>query len=456
VISSARSNVLTQLRALECAVIARGDADYDSARAVFYGGIDRHPAAVVRPRSAAEVARVITTARETHVPLAIKSGGHSLSGHSVVEDGIVLDLSAMRTFEVDVERRTAWVQAGSTTGAYTQAAAAHGLATGFGDTATVGIGGLTLGGGVGFLTRKHGLTVDDLLAAEVVTADGQVVEVSADSHADLFWAIRGGGGNFGVATRFQFRLHELPSIVGGMVMFPATAEVIERLVGEAEAAPDELTTIINVMKAPPMPMIPAEHHGKLLVMAFLVYAGPTEPGLRAVAPFRTAATPLADMVRPMTYPEMFPPDQGFHPIAVVRTMFADRVDRGTLEALLEKMRQSTAMMAAAQFRVLGGAAGRVPVDATAYAHRGRRMMINVATMFQQPGEAPLHRTWVEQAAAILPCPDTSAYVNFIGAEGGARVRDAYPGPTWERLRAVKRRYDPTNLFRLNQNIAPAD
>ena len=231
-------------------VIAPGDAGYDAARKVFYGKFDQQPAAVVRPSGAAEVAQVVTLARDGGLELAVRSGGHSLAGHSTTEGGIVLDLSELTALDLDLEGRTAWAQTGLTAGAYTTAVGAHGLATGFGDTGSVGIGGITLGGGVGFLVRKHGLTIDSLLAAEVVTADGRVLEVDDQHHPELFWAIRGGGGNFGVATRLRFRLHELPSIVGGMLLLPGSPEVIEGLVAAAEAAPEELSVIANVMVAP--------------------------------------------------------------------------------------------------------------------------------------------------------------------------------------------------------------
>src|SRR6266511_4694893 len=207
-------------------VIAPDDAEYDKARTLFYGGMDRRPAAIIRVKDTDEVARVLKLARETGLPLAVRSGGHSVAGHSVADGGIVLDLSTMRDLQIDVEGQTAWAEAGLTAGEYTTAAAAHGLATGFGDTGSVGIGGLTLGGGVGYLVRKYGLTIDNLLAAEIVTADGQVRRVDADTNADLFWAIRGGGGNFGVVTRFQFRLHPVDSATGGMLILPATPETI--------------------------------------------------------------------------------------------------------------------------------------------------------------------------------------------------------------------------------------
>lgn len=242
-------------------VTAPGDPDYDKARTVFYGGIDRHPAVIVRVKDADDVARVIAVARETGLELAIRSGGHSVVGHCATDGGIVLDLSDMRDLQIDLENRTAWAETGLTAGEYTSAVGAHGLATGFGDTGSVGIGGLTLGGGVGYLVRKYGLTVDDLLAAEVVTADGELLHVDADSDPDLFWAIRGGGGNFGVATRFKFRLHEVSSVYGGMLFLPATPDVIASFIALAETAPDELSTIANVMPAPPMPFLPVEYHG---------------------------------------------------------------------------------------------------------------------------------------------------------------------------------------------------
>ena len=290
---------------------------------------------IVRAADAADVSRVITLARETGIELAVRSGGHSPAGHGASEGGIVLDLSSMRGLEIDAERRTAWAETGLTAGEYSTAAGAHGLATGFGDAGTVGLGGITLGGGIGFLVRKHGLTIDDLLAAEVVTADGELLRVDAENHPDLFWAIRGGGGNFGVATRLQFRLHEVDTIVGGMLFLPATPDVLAAFIAEAEAAPEELSTIANIMPAPPLPFLAPEHHGRLVVMAMLVYAGDLEAGERAIAPFRALATPVADMVRPMPYPEMYPPgDESYRPVAVTRTLFTDSVELRTAETIL--------------------------------------------------------------------------------------------------------------------------
>jgi FAD/FMN-containing dehydrogenase len=430
---------------------------YDEARTVFYGGFDRYPAAIVQAEDATDVSRVVALARESNLELALKSGGHSLAAHAVSEGGIVLDLSKMKNLEIDVEGRTAWAETGLTAGEYTAAAAAHGLATGFGDTRSVGIGGITLGGGVGYLVRKHGLTIDDLLAADLVTADGELLRVDAERHPDLFWAIRGGGGNFGVATRFKFRLHEVSTIVGGMLILPATPEVIASFVAEAEAAPEELSTIANVMTAPPMPFLPAEVHGELVIMAMLAYAGEeVEAGQRAIAPFRTLAEPIVDMVKSMPYPEIYPPEEDdFHPTAVARTMFIDTIDRDVSQTILEHLRASDAPMRVAQIRVLGGAMARVSAEATAFAHRSSRIMVNVAAFYEGTEERAAREAWVSDFAAALEQGDGGVYVNFLGDEGEGRVRAAYPGSTWDRLIEIKSRYDPTNFFRLNQNISPA-
>jgi FAD/FMN-containing dehydrogenase len=289
----------------------------------------------------------------------------------------------------------------------------------------------------------------------VVTADGHLLRVDDHSHPELFWAIRGGGGNFGVATRLQFRLHELRQIVGGLLLLPATAEVIAGFVAQADAAPEELSTIANVMPAPPLPFLPAEQHGRLVVLATVVYAGDVEAGQRAVAPLRALATPLADLVRPMPYPEIYPPEEeGFHPTAVSRTMLLDAVDRDQAEAVVGHLAASTAPIRVAQLRVLGGAMARVPAQATAFAHRASRLMVNLAAAYQRPEQAQEHRAWVDRFAAALADGQARAYVNFLDEEGPARIRQAYPGPTWQRLAAIKARYDPTNLFHRNQNIPP--
>jgi FAD/FMN-containing dehydrogenase len=445
-----------QLRTeLNGAVITPDDAGFDDARKVFYGSVDRRPGAIVLPTDAAEVAAVVSLARDSRLELAVRSGGHSLAGHGVSEGGVVLDLSAMKALDIDVDGRTAWAETGLTAAEYTAAVGVQGLATGFGDTGSVGIGGLTLGGGVGFLVRKHGLTIDDVLAAKLVTADSEQVYVDADSHPELFWAIRGGGGNFGVVTRFKYRLQEIDSIVGGMLVLPATPEIITAFVAEAEAAPEELSAIANIMVAPPMPFLPAEAHGSLVVLALVCYAGDPVAGERALAPFRALAEPLADLVRPMPYPDiysLFPEGPGPSQ-EVARSLFVDVVDANVASAIVEHLEASTAPVAVAQLRVLGGAMARVPQDATAFAHRARRVMVALGAVYEDAGESPVHEAWVVDFASALAQGEDAVYVNFMRHEGEARIRAAYPGATWDRLVAVKRRYDPTNLFRLNQNIA---
>jgi len=433
------------------------DPGYDQARKVFYGKWDRRPAAVIRPTSAAEVARVVGLACDRGLELAIRSGGHSLAGHSASDGGIVLDLSAMTALEVDRQSGTAWAQTGLTAGAYTKAVGADGLATGFGDTGSVGIGGLTLGGGIGFLVRKHGLTIDNLLAAELVTADGQVLQVDDEHHPELFWAIRGGGGNFGVATRFQYRLHELPGIVGGMLVLPADDPgVIEGFMAAAAAAPEELSAIANIMVAPPIPFLPPEAHGKLILMALVAWAGDAGAGERALAPFRALAEPLADMLRPMPYAGLFEPVDDMEVTEEsARSLFMDTVDAAAAATIVEHLQASTAPMAVAQLRALGGAMARVPADATAFAHRDRRVMGGVGAVYDRAADKPVHDAWADGFAAALRQGEPGVYVNFLADEGPGRVREAYPGATWDRLAEVKRRWDPANLFHHNQNIQPA-
>ena len=436
-------------------VITPQDPDYDEARTVF-AAVDRRPALIARAASAQDVAATIAHAREHGLPLAVRSGGHSPAGHGVVDEGVVLDLSGMRRLEIEPERRIAWAEAGLTAGAYTAAAGAHGLATPFGDAGSVGIGGIATAGGAGFLVRRHGLTVDDVLAAEVVTAGGERLHADARTHPDLFWAIRGGGGNFGVVTRLKLRLHPVGRILGGMLLLPATPDVLEGFVAEAEAAPEELSAIANVMPAPPLPFVPAEHHGRPVVMALLAYAGDVQAGEHALGPLRALATPIADLVRPMPYPALFEggePERG--QAAAARTTFADRFDGRAAAAIVDAIERSTAPRAVAQLRVLGGAMARVPADATAFAHRDRRIMATVVAMYHRADERAGHEAWAAALADELRDGGDGAYAGFLGDEGPARVRAAYPGDHWDRLAAIKSAYDPENVFRLNQNVPPA-
>jgi FAD/FMN-containing dehydrogenase len=436
-------------------VVGPEDTGYDDARQVFFTGFDRRPAAVVRAAGAEDVARAVSLARESGAELAVRSGGHSRAGYGTSEGGIVIDLSGMNSLDIDADRKTAWVGAGIKAGEFTKATGERGLVTGLGDSGSVGIGGITLAGGVGFLVRKNGLTIDDLLAAEVVTADGEIVEASEKSEPDLFWAIRGGEGNFGIATRYRLRLHEISEIVGGMMVLPATPEVITGFIEAAEAAPEELSTIGNVMLAPPMPFVPEEAHGKPVIMGLFAYVGPVDQGADVIAPFRALAEPLADMVRPMRYPELYEGPEQEPRFAAGANFFADSLEPGSTEAILEALPKSTAMMKSVQLRVLGGALARVPNNATAFAHRDRGLFVNVAAMYMDGAEEDTHQAWVNGLAESLGKDGSGGYVGFMGDEDEATIRAAYPGATWDRLREIKRRYDPDNLFRLNHNIPPA-
>lgn len=447
---------ITQLRAdLKGQVITPEDADYDAARTGLSLEIVRRPALIVRPVDAMDVARVVKLARETGMELAIRSGGHSLAGFGTSEGGIVLDLSSMKGLEINIEERTAWAEAGLTAGEYTAETSKYGLATGFGDTASVGLGGLTTGGGIGYLVRKYGLTIDNLLAARVVTADGQIRYVDAQSHPDLFWAIRGGGGNFGVVTHFKYRLHQVDTIVGGMLMLPAKPNVIAAFASLAEAAPDELSTIVSLMPAPPMPGVPAEYHGQIVMLAMMVYTGDVDEGLRVVAPFRKLAEPIVDQIGPMPYHQIYKTLDSNDPyIFTLRSKFIDRVDERTAQIMLDYLQASTAAFRIAEFRVLGGAMARVPAEATAFAHRSAGVMVSFIVPYKNHNETAMHNAWAVAASDALYQGEGAVYVNFVGNEGIARVHDAYPGETWEWLAAIKAKYDPTNVFRRNQNIPP--
>ena len=439
-------------------LVQPGEPDYDGLRQIMMGGLDPRPALIACVEGAPDVARVIAFARESGLPLAVRCGGHSAAAHSTVDGGIVLDLRAMKAIEVDVETRTAWAEAGLTAAEYTAAVEAYGLLTGFGDTGSVGIGGLTLGGGIGYLSRKFGLTIDSLLAAELVTADGELLRVDETSHPELFWAIRGGGGNFGVVTRFKYRLHALPQTYGGMLVLPATPQTVAGFLALSEAAPDELTTIGNVMNCPPMPFVPEEHHGKVVILGMLCYAGDVEAGERAVVPFRALAEPLADMVQAQPYSGMFPPEEGeeeYHPTAIARNLFVEGIGEAEASAIVERLEASDASLRAVQIRVHGGAIARVPNEATAFAHRREPIMVNVACFYEGEDDRPRRQRWVDEVVADLQQGLAGAYVNFVGDEGEAGVRAAYPPATYRRLSEIKARYDPDNLFRRNQNVPAA-
>ncbi|HEX6308276.1 MAG TPA: FAD-binding oxidoreductase [Longimicrobiales bacterium] len=449
--------LVAELRgAVSGVVLEAGDDGYDAARTVYFTAFDRKPDVIVRAADAADVARVVRLARATGSTLSVRNGGHSLAVHGVRDGGIVLDVTALRSLEIDVARRVARAGAGLTAGEYTAAVGAHGLSTGFGDAPSVGIGGITLAGGVGFLHRRHGMTIDQLTGAEVVTADGAIVRADAASHPDLFWAIRGGGGNFGVVTQLEFALQPVDRVLGGMMILPATPERLVALLEQAYAAPDDLSLIVAAMPAPPLPFIPPEARGSMILMVMLVHCGDIDEGERIVGRIRSLATPMLDTVKPMRYPGMYEAEGGPpHPPAVAtHTRFIDALDVDAAAALFERLRTGTAPMRVAQFRPLGGALARVPSDATAFAHRDRHFIANVGAIYERPEQRDEQTVWAAGAAAELEQSAPGAYVGFLDGSGAARIREAYPGATWDRLVRIKRQYDPTNLFDGNHNIPP--
>jgi len=436
-------------------VVRPTDAAYDTSRQVWNAAIDRYPALIVRAADAADVVRSVEFAREQGLPLAIRSGGHSFAGYGVVDGGLVIDMSRMNGVSIDPQRGTAWVQPGATTNILGPQASKYGLALPTGDVGSVGIGGLTLGGGIGFLVRKHGLTIDHLESIEMVTADGRLITASAEENADLFWAVRGGGGNFGVVTAFEFKLAPVDMVLGGALMLPATPEVLEGYLDYSRRAPEELTTITMLMPAPPAPFVPAELVGKPVLIAFTVYAGDIEAGQRAVRPLRDLGA-LVDLLAPMPYHAIYnlTADAGHRAASHQRSGFFQEFDRAAINSIISAAHNMPAGHSLIQFRPLGGAMARVPASATAFAHRDAAYMLAIVggwEVEQQRGEA---QAWVRGLWNALQPKSHGVYVNFLAEDGAARIREAYPGASYERLVAVKRQYDPSNVFSTNQNIHP--
>ncbi|HEX6480945.1 MAG TPA: FAD-binding oxidoreductase [Ktedonobacteraceae bacterium] len=448
---------------LQGELLLPGDDDYEGARSVWNAAFDRHPALIVRCLNAADVMTAVTFAREHHLVVSVRSGGHSIVGFGTNDGGMVIDLSRMKAISIDPVQRTARIEPGLTWAEVAAAAHPHGLALTSGDTGSVGVGGLLLGGGMGWMVRKYGLAIDRLRAVELVTACGQFLRASADELPDLFWGLRGGGGNFGVVTAFEVDLHPAGMVLGGAVFYDATdAGDADRLVRAyahyAATAPDELTTISLLLNAPPAPFIPQAHQGKPVFMIQVCYTGDLVEGERVVAPLRTLGTPIADLVAPMPYPAMFAlteeaTKRGFAHDG--RSLLLRTLDNEALHKLVQEALVFMAPGMIVQLRVLGGAMSRVAKNATAFAHRDAQAMIMVVGRMgpTSADTACLHASMEQIWQAIRPY-SAGVYVNFLSDEGEQRVHDAYPPATYARLVALKNRYDPTNLFRLNQNIKP--
>jgi FAD/FMN-containing dehydrogenase len=444
-------------RAFRGRVIDPGDRDYDRVRRVHNAAVDRRPAIIVQPRDAADVALAIAHARQSNLPLVVRAGGHSMAGLGTGDGTLVLDLSAMRGIDIDAARRTAWADAGILAGEYTTAAHAHGLATPFGDSGSVGVAGITLGGGVGWLVRKHGMTIDSLLAVEIVTADGHRRMASSEEDADLFWAVCGAGANSGVVTRLNFRLHPLRNVLAGDIVLPATPSILRRLVPVLRAAPDELTAIASIRLAPPDPSIPHELRGKPVVYLSIVWCGAPDAGEQALAPLRALGSTAVDTVTQQPYPDVFLPVDRDHVSTwgvASRALFIESLDDSMIGMIDQRLRQPGAPGAIVQVRVLGGAMARRANDATAFGWRDRSALVWIITPYEQLERAVEHEEWTAAFRAELSADDGATYLNFMGAEAADAVRGAYPTLPYARLRELKRTFDPDNVFRANHNIPP--
>jgi FAD/FMN-containing dehydrogenase len=437
-------------------------ADYDTARALWNGAIDRRPRLIARCIGATDVVAAVRLARDHELEIAIRGGGHNVAGTAVCDDGIVIDLSAMRAVRVDPARRRAWVQGGALWADVDHETQAHGLATTGGIVSHTGVAGLTLGGGVGWLMRKHGLTVDNLLAVDVVTADGELLRASEDEHPDLFWALRGGGGNFGVVTSLEFRLHSVgPSVLAGPILWDATdaKEVLRFYRDFLRDAPDELGTVVRFGTAPPLPVIPTELHWRPVVMVGTCYAGPIADGVRALGPLRASRSPLLDLVGPTPYvgfqsalDSTVPHGWNYYWKSTHLPELSDEL----IDVLTDHAFSCSSPRSYAAMFHLKGAVSRVAAGGTAFGNRQASHAITLDGVWR-PGEdfGDRDTAWARDFFAALGKFRAGVYVNFLGSdENPDRVREAYGDAVYDRLVDVKTKYDPNNVFRHNQNIPP--
>ena len=440
-------------------LIRAGDAQYDQARAIWNAMIDRRPALIARCSGAADVMRCVKFAAEHELRVAVRSGGHNIAGNALCNDGLVIDLSAMRSVRVDTARRIAHVGPGATLGDFDHEAQAFGLATPLGINSTTGVAGLTLGGGFGWLSRKYGLAIDNLLSADVVTANGELVSASAKKHPDLFWGVRGGGGNLGVVTSFEFRLHRVgPEVLSGLIVHPfaAARDVIGHYRSFVARAPRELTVWIVLRKAPPLPFLPQNVHGTEVLVVAACYVGPKARGERVLQPLRKFGKPIADVIGASPYAGW---QQAFDPLLTpgARNYWKSHNFTELGDAAVNTILDYAGRLPSPHSEIfvahLGGATNEVPPRATAYPHRDVSFVLNVHTRWEDRGQDSRCVAWAREFFdATAPFATGGVYVNFI-SEGEDRVGAAY-GANYDRLARLKRRYDPKNLFSLNQNVPP--
>jgi FAD/FMN-containing dehydrogenase len=444
-------------------LLTPGAPGYDEARRVWNGAVDRYPAVIVRCREATDVAAAITFGRANGLPIAVRGGGHSIPGLSVCDGGVMIDLQPMKGIKVDPRRRTADVEPGVLWAELDAATQEHGLAVTGGEVSDTGVAGLTLGGGFGWLTRTCGMTSDNLLEAEVVTADGRIVRASADEHPDLFWGLRGGGGNFGVVTRFTFQLHEVgPMLYGGAVFHAGEdAVAVMRAVRDMVShMPDEVGVCIALVTAPPAPEFPEHLHGKPIVVVAAAYHGDVSDGEEVLRPLRELGSPRVDMLGPIPYVALQQMVDAFTPKGLqyyVKSEWLSGLPDGVIDDVVQHHFERTSPMHQILLRIMGGAVRRLPDDATAFAYRDTEWAITIAGCWASPEEdREPHVAWVRSVwEASRPVTLGGGYVNHLDVDEGAdRVRAAYGPETYARLARVKKAWDPDNVFRLNQNILP--
>jgi len=443
------------------AVLLPGEDGYDSARTIWNAMINRHPAVILRAAGASDVIAAVRFAKKRDLPISIRGGGHNIAGNAVCEGGLMLDLSGMKSIRIDPVAKTAQVEPGATLGDFDREAQAFGLATPLGINSTTGVAGLTLGGGFGWLARKHGMTIDNLLAVDIVTADGTLRHASERENEDLFWAVRGGGGNFGVVTSFQFRLHPVgPEILMGLIVHPFSnaKAVLEGYRKVAPTLPPELTVWAVLRKAPPLPFLAPEYHGKEVVVLALCYVGDLEAGKKAVAPIQALGKPYAEVIGPSPFVGW---QTAFDPLLTPgsRNYWKSHNFLELSDGLIQKILEYVGKLPSPECEIfiaqLGGVISKVPAQATAFPHRDVAYGMNVHTRWGQPSQDLECITWAREFYdAAAPFATGGVYVNFMPEDEAQRVAKGAYGGNYDRLAKVKAKYDPKNLFRVNQNIKP--
>jgi FAD/FMN-containing dehydrogenase len=437
-----------------------GDPSYDADRKIWNASFDRHPAVIIRCAGVSDVIAGVKFGRASGLPVAVRSGGHSFPGFSMVDGGVVIDLSLMKGVRVDPERRTARVQAGVLLGDLDRETQAFGLAVPAGIVTHTGVAGLTLGGGIGWIMRKHGLSIDQLVSVDLVTADGEFVQVSADQNADLFWGVRGGGGNFGVVTEFEFRCVPLgPYVMAGPVFWPMSQspQVLRFYRDWIADAPDELMTIVVHRKAPPLPFVPPELHGKPVVAVVCCWAGDIDDGERFIRPLKAFGSPVLDACVPkpfVAHQAMFDPSFPKGRWYYFKSCDVADLSDEIIDITVEHSLQISSPLTAFPIWQMGGAVSRVGDDETAFDGRSGGFTYNIGGSTETEAGFAEEREWVRNFWSALQPWHEGVYVNFLGDEGADRVRQSYGSKKFERLQALKRKYDPDNFFRINQNIPP--